>query len=83
MKIDELKNYLERKGFKFNQRDKTYEKRVRELDKRYIISDNAVFVEQKFFNKKSYRLIALSDVRELYITDKDKIGGLKKYIPDM
>lgn len=83
MKITELTAFLEKKGFKLDNRNGTYNKRVRELDKRYIIDDNSVFVEQKYFNKEKYRLIALSDVRELYITDRDKIGGLKRYSPEV
>jgi hypothetical protein len=82
MKQSELDTFLRRKGYRYDNTDNTYKKRVRELDKRYMIKDNDVFVEKKFFSHKNYKLYAYSDIRELYINNNDKLSGLKQYIPN-
>lgn len=80
MKIEDFKIFLSRHGFKENFRDKTFDKKVKDVNKRYIIKDNDIFMESKSFSQKDYILVSYADIRDVYITDDDKLSGFKRYI---
>jgi hypothetical protein len=82
MTLSDLNSFLLRKGFKVDPRDGSLVKTVRDMDKRYVIKDNQVFMESKSRKDITYKLVAFSDVREIYVSDNDKLNGFQRYIPN-
>lgn len=80
MKLEDFTSFLSRSGFKYNSSTKSYDKKVNDMSKRYVMKDNMVFMESKPLNQKEFKMTAYADIREVYVTDSDRLGGFKRYV---
>jgi len=77
MNIQTLSDFLTRKGFRKYNDNLIFEKKIRDVHKRYIIKDNDVFLEQKLIkeNDDKFKLLCYGDIRNIFVNNNDRLEG--------